>query len=75
MACSKNYLSAIPFVQALSKVPTNVQHFAELGVYKQMRKKEEKDMKEMFPHLPRNLATFKLVSDIAHLFIVFEFGL
>ena len=46
-------------MQALSKVPTNVQHFAELGVYKQMKKKEEK---EMFPHLPRNLATFKLVS-------------
>jgi len=40
-----------------------------------MRKKEEKDMKEMFPHLPRNLATFKLVSDKAHLFIVFESGL
>ena len=45
-------------MQALTKVPTNVQHFAELGVYKQMRKKE----KEMFPHLPHQVTSFPLVS-------------
>jgi len=38
---------------ALSKVPTNVAHFAELGVYKQMRKKLPGTEKDMFPHLPR----------------------
>jgi len=38
---------------ALSKVPTNVQHFAELGVYKQMRKKLPNGEKDLFPHLPR----------------------
>ena len=45
--------------QALTKVPTNVQHFADMGVYKQLKKKAAhaaaaagagKDM--MFPHLP-----------------------
>ena len=40
-------------MQALSKVPTNVAHFAELGVYKQMRKKLPGTEKDMFPHLPR----------------------
>jgi hypothetical protein len=48
-------------VQALTKVPTNVQHFAELGVYKQMRKKEKEMV--MFPHLPHQVASFPLVSD------------
>jgi len=38
---------------ALSKVPTNVQHFAELGVYKQIRKKLPTGDKDIFPHLPR----------------------
>ena len=42
-----------PYMQALSKVPTNVAHFAELGVYKQMRKKLPGTEKDMFPHLPR----------------------
>ena len=46
--------------QALSKVPTNVQHFAELGVYKQIRKKLPPGDKELFPHLPRQ--SFQLVS-------------
>ena len=46
--------------QALSKVPTNVQHFAELGVYKQIRKKLPPGDKDIFPHLPRQ--TFQLVS-------------
>ena len=46
-------------LQALSKVPTNVAHFAELGVYKQMRKKLPGTEKDMFPHLPRQ--TYPLV--------------
>merc|ERR1719402_814404 len=46
---------------ALSKVPTNVAHFAELGVYKQMRKKLPGTEKEMFPHLPRQ--TYPLDED------------
>ena len=46
-------------MQALSKVPTNVAHFAELGVYKQMRKKLPGTEKDMFPHLPRQ--TYPLV--------------
>ena len=46
-------LSIFLFFQALSKVPTNVQHFAELGVYKQMRKKLPNGEKDLFPHLPR----------------------
>ena len=53
--------------QALSKVPTNVQHFAELGVYKQIRKKLPTGDKDIFPHLPRQ--SFQLVglSLIIHL--------
>merc|ERR1711981_1133904 len=39
--------------QALTKVPTNVQHFADLGVYEQMRKKLPNGEKNLFPHLPR----------------------
>lgn len=46
---------------ALSKVPTNVQHFAELGVYKQIRKKLPPGDKELFPHLPRQ--SFQLDDD------------
>jgi hypothetical protein len=46
---------------ALSKVPTNVAHFAELGVYKQMRKKLPGTEKDMFPHLPRQ--TYPLDED------------
>jgi len=46
---------------ALSKVPTNVAHFAELGVYKQMRKKIPGSEKDMFPHLPRQ--SFPLEDD------------
>ena len=48
------------YLQALSKVPTNVAHFAELGVYKQMRKKLPGTEKDMFPHLPRQ--SYPLVS-------------
>jgi hypothetical protein len=47
--------------QALSKVPNNVAHFAELGVYKQMRKKLPGTEKDMFPHLPR--PSYPLVGD------------
>jgi len=47
---------------ALSKVPSNVQHFAELGVYKQMRKKlPVTPEKDIFPHLPRQ--TFQMDDD------------
>jgi len=46
---------------ALSKVPTNVQHFAELGVYKQIRKKLPTGDKDIFPHLPRQ--SFQLDDD------------
>jgi len=46
---------------AISKVPTNVQHFAELGVYKQMRKKLPNGEKDLFPHLPRQ--TFAMGDD------------
>lgn len=43
--------------QALSKVPTNVQHFADLGVYKQLKKKTHLAGKDaMFPHLPPGAA-------------------
>ena len=49
-------------MQALSKVPTNVAHFAELGVYKQMRKKLPGTEKDMFPHLPRQ--SYPLVTQI-----------
>ena len=38
--------------QALSKVPSNVQHFADLGVYKQLKKKTHLAKDAMFPHLP-----------------------
>ena len=38
--------------QALSKVPTNVQHFADLGVYKQLKKKTHLAKDALFPHLP-----------------------
>ena len=50
------------YMQALSKVPTNVAHFAELGVYKQMRKKLPGTEKDMFPHLPRQ--SYPLVTQI-----------
>lgn len=43
---------------ALSKIPTNVQHFAELGVYKQVKKKmPQQGDKYLFPHLPLEVAT------------------
>merc|ERR1712223_145786 len=38
--------------QALTKVPTNVQHFADLGVYKQLKKKTHLTKDGLFPHLP-----------------------
>ncbi len=38
--------------QALAKVPTNVQHFADLGVYKQLKKKTHLAREALFPHLP-----------------------
>ena len=38
--------------QALNKVPTNVQHFADLGVYKQLKKKTHLAKEAIFPHLP-----------------------
>ena len=55
--------------QALSKVPTNVQHFAELGVYKQIRKKLPPGDKELFPHLPRQ--SFQLVSITIHMISIY----
>jgi hypothetical protein len=33
-------------------VPTNVQHFADLGVYKQLKKKTHLTKDVLFPHLP-----------------------
>jgi len=36
----------------LTKVPTNVQHFADLGVYKQLKKKTHLTKDVLFPHLP-----------------------
>ncbi len=38
--------------QALTKVPTNVQHFADMGVYKQLKKKTHLAKDALFPHLP-----------------------
>ena len=38
--------------QALTKVPTNVQHFADMGVYKQLKKKTHLAKDAIFPHLP-----------------------
>ena len=38
--------------QALTKVPTNVQHFADMGVYKQLKKKTHLTKEVLFPHLP-----------------------
>jgi len=38
--------------QALTKVPTNVQHFADLGVYKHLKKKTHLTKDVLFPHLP-----------------------
>jgi hypothetical protein len=38
--------------QALTKVPTNVQHFADMGVYKQLKKKTHLTKDGLFPHLP-----------------------
>lgn len=42
----------ILFQQALTKVPTNVQHFADLGVYKHLKKKTHLTKDVLFPHLP-----------------------
>ena len=33
-------------------MPTNVQHFADLGVYKQLKKKTHLTKDGLFPHLP-----------------------
>ncbi|XP_059098231.1 protein jim lovell-like isoform X5 [Tigriopus californicus] len=38
--------------QALTKVPSNVQHFADMGVYKQLKKKTHLAKDNIFPHLP-----------------------
>ncbi len=36
---------------ALTKVPSNVQHFADMGVYKQLKKKTHLAKDAIFPHL------------------------
>ena len=41
--------------QALTKVPTNVQHFADLGVYKHLKKKTHLTKDVLFPHLPAHV--------------------
>ena len=41
--------------QALTKVPTNVQHFADLGVYKHLKKKTHLTKEVLFPHLPAHV--------------------
>ena len=33
-------------------MPTNVQHFADMGVYKQLKKKTHLTKEVLFPHLP-----------------------
>lgn len=47
--------------QALTKVPTNVQHFADLGVYKQLKKKTHLAKDALFPHLPPTEAEVRKV--------------
>ena len=38
-------------------MPTNVQHFADMGVYKQLKKKTHLTKEVLFPHLPGVVAT------------------
>ncbi|XP_040578200.1 uncharacterized protein [Lepeophtheirus salmonis] len=45
--------------QSLSKVPSNVQHFADMGVYKQLKKKSHLTKEIIFPHLPSDSDTMK----------------
>ena len=58
--------------QALTKVPTNVQHFADLGVYKQLKKKTHLTKDGLFPHLPGHAeADSRKVNIIVIAFLVF----
>jgi len=47
-----NFFCFFVLQQALTKVPTNVQHFADLGVYKHLKKKTHLTKDVLFPHLP-----------------------
>ena len=38
-------------------MPTNVQHFADMGVYKQLKKKTHLTKEVLFPHLPGVVTT------------------